>query len=242
MFVFVVSHCEVTGCHNCSVHLYKNTYTFFRNILYVIFVIMSLAYELRDQTKIYLIGDDSNQIIGSKLPSNVQVLKVLFYNLRKVKLQVRQSCSLVLKETIIFWEKARIPTRDFPRCVDKLEKLYNDWRNLQKHATRKNENQINKEKQFTDQLENVFDIAHANAMQMISLEEDRIFLTLQRQKGRPGYLSGVDYTFMRKVKNKEERQEKLNARKKRHYEQCAVTFNQRKFLIFLIIPLFLLNY
>jgi len=29
---------------------------------------MSLAYELRDQTKIYLIGNDANQIIGSKLP------------------------------------------------------------------------------------------------------------------------------------------------------------------------------
>jgi len=63
---------------------------------------MSLAYELRDKTKIYLIGDDLNQIIGSKLPSNMQVLKVLFYNLRKVKLNLRQCCSLVLKETIVF--------------------------------------------------------------------------------------------------------------------------------------------
>lgn len=70
--------------------------------------------------------------------------------------------------------------------------------NLQKHATRKNENQINKEKQFTDQLEDLFDIAHANAMQMISLEEDKSFLTLQRQKGRPGYLSGVDYAIYEK--------------------------------------------
>lgn len=57
-------------------------------------------------------------------------------------------------------------------------------------------------------------------------------MTLQRQKGRPGYLSGVDYTFMRKVKDKEERQEKLNARKKCHYEQCAATFNKRMFVIF----------
>lgn len=38
---------------------------------------------------------------------------------------------------------------------------------------------------------------------------------------------------MRKVKNKEERQEKLDARKKRHYERCAATFNKRKFVIFL---------
>lgn len=219
MFVFVISHCKITGVVTAK-YIYK------------IVVRMSLAYELRDQTKIYLIGNDANQIIGSKLPSNMQVLKVLFYNLRKVKLNVRESCSLLIKETIVFWEKARIPTRDFPRCVDKLEKMYNEWRNLQKHATRKNENQINKEKQFTDQLKDLFDIAHANAMQMISLEEDKSFLTLQRQKERPGYLSGVDYAFMKKVKVKEERQEKLNARKKRHYEQCAATFNKRKFVIF----------
>ncbi|KAF0689861.1 Uncharacterized protein FWK35_00039129 [Aphis craccivora] len=51
---------------------------------------MSLVYELRDQTKIYLIGDVLNQIIGSKLPSNMQVFKVLFYNCRKLKLNVRQ--------------------------------------------------------------------------------------------------------------------------------------------------------
>jgi hypothetical protein len=146
----------------------------------------------------------------------MQVLKVLFYNLRKVKLNVRQSCSLVLKKTIIFWEKTRIPTRNFQCCIEKLEKMYNEWRNLQKHATRRNENQINKEKQFKDQLEDLYDIAHANAMQMISLEDDKKCLTLQRHKGRPGYLSGVNYAFMKKVKDKEERQEKLTARKKRH--------------------------
>lgn len=229
MFVFVISHCKVTGVVTAQ-------YT------YKIVVIISLVNELSDQTKIYLIGDDANQIIGSKLPSNMQVFKVLFYNLRKVKLNVRQSCTLVLKETIIFWKKARIPTRDFSCCIEKLEKMYNEWRNLQKHATRKNENQINKEKQFTDQSEDLFDIAHANAMQMISLEDDTIFLTLQRQKGRSGYLSGVDYAFMRKVKNKEEKQEKLNARKKRHYDQCDATFNKRKFVIFFNHTFILINY
>lgn len=85
---------------------------------------MPLTYELRDQTKIYLIGEDLNQIIGSKLLSNSQALKILFYNLKKVKLNIRQSASLVIKETIVFWEKARIPTRDIARCIDKLECLY----------------------------------------------------------------------------------------------------------------------
>lgn len=60
MFVFVISHYKVTGVVTA-------------HCTYKIVVIMSLAYELRDQTKIYLIGDDSNQIIGSKLPSNASV-------------------------------------------------------------------------------------------------------------------------------------------------------------------------
>jgi len=60
MFVFVISHCKVTGVVTAQYTNYK------------IVVIMSLAYELRDQTKIYLIGDDANQIIGSKLTSSVK--------------------------------------------------------------------------------------------------------------------------------------------------------------------------
>jgi len=51
------------------------------------------------------------------------VLKVLFYNLRKVKLCLRQCASLVVKEVLVFWEKARIPVKDVQRCIDKLEKL-----------------------------------------------------------------------------------------------------------------------
>jgi len=97
------------------------------------------VYELRDRTLIYLIGNGFNQIIGSKLPSNLEVLKVLFYNLQKVKLCLRQSASLVVKEVLVFWEKARIPVKDVQRCIDKLEKLYN-WRDLQKHASRQNQN------------------------------------------------------------------------------------------------------
>jgi len=86
-------------------------------------------------------------------------------------------------------------TRDFPRCVEKLKNLYNEWRNLQKHATRQNENQKIKEQQFTEK-------------------------------------------FMRKIKKKEERQEKLNARKKRHYEECTATFNKRKFNFFIYTFIF----
>lgn len=188
---------------------------------------MTQVYELRDHTLIYLIGDDLDQIIGSKLPSNLQVLKVLFYNLRKVKLSLRQSASLVVKEVLVFWEKARIPVKVVQRCIDKLEKLYNHWRDLQKHASRQNENQKNKEQAFIDEFDDLFDISHSNALQIICLEEDKNFLISQRKKGRPGYMAGIDYAFVKQQKKIAEKEEKQNLRKKRHYEECEKTFNTR---------------
>lgn len=51
---------------------------------------------------IYLIERETNQILGSKLPSNKQVLQVLFYNMRCVKLSLRESACLVIPETNFF--------------------------------------------------------------------------------------------------------------------------------------------
>ena len=41
-------------------------------------------------------------MIGAKLPSNGQVLRVLFYNIRQVKLVLRSSDNLVIKEVKVF--------------------------------------------------------------------------------------------------------------------------------------------
>ena len=41
-------------------------------------------------------------------------------------------------------------------------------------------------------LDDLFDIAHADALKMIKIEEDKLFLISQRKKGRPGSMSGGD--------------------------------------------------
>lgn len=155
---------------------------------------------LRGYNNIYLIGSVQNQIIGSKLPSNKQVITVLFYNLREVKLNLRDSARLVIKETVIFWEKARIHTRDEHHCISKLEALYQEWRDLQKLSKRTTEKQKNKVSNFIDKLDDLFDISHANVLNMIQNEEDKKFLLLQRQKGRPGCMLGTDYKLAVKEK------------------------------------------
>lgn len=94
-----------------------------------------MSVELRSSKKsIFLIGDVKYQITGSKLPSNGQVLAVLFYNIREVNLTVNESANLTIRECIIYWEKARIPTKSLPNCVKKFVNFYQVWRDLQKNA------------------------------------------------------------------------------------------------------------
>ncbi|KAE9533666.1 hypothetical protein AGLY_009015 [Aphis glycines] len=148
--------------------------------------------------KIYLINNHSNKISGSKLPSNLQVLKTLFFNLRVVNLNLRESARLIVREVLIFWEKARIPVRLEKHCISKVESLYDEWRTLQKHAARNTGSHKEQENLFISKFNDLFDLAHANALQMIKIETDRLFLINQRKKGRLGFMYGIDYTNMRK--------------------------------------------
>lgn len=45
------------------------------------------------------------------------------------------------------------------------------------------------QQEFTTNLDNLFDIAHADALQLIRIEEDKIFLQHHRNPGRPGNLA-----------------------------------------------------
>lgn len=174
---------------------------------------------LRQQDRIFLIGHMSHQITGSKLPSNCQVLRSLFYNIRQVKLMTREAARLTAQEVVLFWEKAKIPTRHFKDCVAKIEKLYEEWRNLQKSASRSNSKAQNKKiDTFKSTLDDLFDIAHQDALKNIT-EEDKQFLLLQRKKGRPGCMGGVDMKFV-KV---EERREKRRAAEMARLEKSRKT-------------------
>ena len=55
---------------------------------------------LRDH--LYLIGDTRSNITGNKLPSNLEILKVIFYNTRHLHLTVQNSISKVYAELILY--------------------------------------------------------------------------------------------------------------------------------------------
>ncbi|KAF2898491.1 hypothetical protein ILUMI_07687 [Ignelater luminosus] len=87
---------------------------------------------------------------------------------------------------VVQMEKTRIPIREEQHCISKLENFYHKWRDIHKPSERTTTTQKQNVEKFQDQLEDLFDIAHANALDIISIEEDRQFLLSQRQKGRPG--------------------------------------------------------
>lgn len=159
--------------------------------------------------KVDLIGNVSHQINGAKLPSNRQVLQVLFYNMRFVDLTAKQSAKLTIDAVKIFWHQARIPIREDHKCQDKLIKLYDKWKNIQKTLPDKRSNaQKQLAETFLENLDNLFDIATANALEEIKIVEDKEFLEMQRLKGRPGCMTGVDMALYEKEKRVQERQEK----------------------------------
>lgn len=179
-----------------------------------------MALTLRSNDKVFLVGYQKHQITGAKLPSNRQVLAVLFFNIRQVKLNVSESANLVIRECIIFWEKARIPTKSLPNCVKKLLNLYQVWKQLQKNANKKGKIFKEREEEFKQKLENLFDIAHADAFKIMKIEEDKIFLKQQREQGRKGCMVGVDKALAEKENRKRERE--ISEEKKRLKQMASL--------------------
>ena len=113
-------------------------------------------------------------------------------------LTMREASKITIAEIAKFWMKARIPMRDPQHCQKKLEKLFEEWRLLKKNKGRKTPIQKVKEHAFSSKLDNLFDIAHADALNIIKIPEDREFLLAQREDGRRGSMTGVDKNLSRK--------------------------------------------
>lgn len=144
----------------------------------------------------------------------------MFYNMRFVRLRARESAKLAINAAHIFWQQARIPIRAEARCVDKLVKMYEKWKQLQKTvAAKRSEAQKKVIEQFIESLDDLFDIASADVLETLLKK----FLLTQREKGRPGCMAGVDMVLFGREKRAQERRVKENARKRKQDELEAGT-------------------
>lgn len=142
--------------------------------------------------------------------------------MRYVNLAKREAAKLAIDSALVFWQQARLQTRASDKCVDKLINMYEEYREHQKinlntcSAAKKQ-----KYDDFIAYLDNLFDIAHANVMQLTKNEEDKAFLQLQRQNGRPGSMLGVDKKLDDKEKRSQLRKEQESARRLKHLQAEA---------------------
>ncbi|GBP33328.1 hypothetical protein EVAR_30917_1 [Eumeta japonica] len=149
----------------------------------------------RNKTDIWLIGQPSPQLVQSKLPTIIEVLRVFFYYKNEEKKSVRDSANSTSCDVLALWTKAGIPTRIKKHVIAKIENYYKQWANLKKNKENKkkrSETLKNKEQVWKNKLLHLFDIAHTRALDMITIEEDKQFLIAQRQKDRKGQIGAVD--------------------------------------------------
>ncbi|CAH0562819.1 unnamed protein product [Brassicogethes aeneus] len=100
----------------------------------------------------------------------------------------RNSANSAACDVMALWERAGIPTKLKKDVIKKIENKFNEWQKLKKNKENKfkrSEGLRNKEKEWQNCLEDLFDIAHADALNRITIEEDRLFLIEQRKRGRP---------------------------------------------------------
>lgn len=178
----------------------------------------SVSTTTKSRKPVYLLEKFTEEIRGQKLPSNRQALgHFLFLHLQQKK-TVRESSTLTVDEIEQFWNRARIPVRHKQDSIKKIEVLFHQWRSLKKNASRRTDTQQRNEEQFTELFDDLFDIAHGEAMSMIKIDEDKEFLIAQREKGRRGGMSSVD-TVLAKKETKQH--QKLIKEQERRYKSAS---------------------
>lgn len=170
---------------------------------------------------IWLIGGVTERLTGSKLPSNRQVLSRFFYLHTLEKKTIQESATVTAEELLTFWAKARIPTRQKQHIINKIKEQHQKWQGLKKAATRRTETQQLNEDFFSGILDELCDVAHADALSLMNNEEDREFLLAQREKGRRGCLGGVDMKLHGVEKRRYERQMIAKKKMKREEDRAS---------------------
>ena len=84
---------------------------------------------------------------------------------------------------------------------------------LKKNKRRKSATQQARENAFASRLGDLLDLAYANAMSMITVQEDKDFLLAQQEEGRRGSTAGLNLTLTREEKRVAKRKKKPDSRR-----------------------------
>ena len=178
----------------------------------------------RSQTELWLIGQVHSTLSLTKLPSKQEVLSLFYhYKLNEHK-TIAEAAQLIAVDVLTVCAKARIPAREKHHVIQKIKDLFHEYAKLRKNKANKakrSKGLIHKEQTWAVELQNLFDVAHARAMEIIAIEEDRDFLTAQREPGRKGYMANIDKVLAKKEDKAREAHEYWKKRKQREENERA---------------------
>ena len=128
-----------------------------------------------NKTVIWLIGQLTESLKETQLPSKQETM-ALFMNYKINKKQQGKTAALsTASDVMAVWEKAQIPTILKCHVVEKIKKYFNEWEKLKKNRNNKKKQSpalLQKQDEWKNNVEDLFDIAHANARDMIKIGED----------------------------------------------------------------------
>ena len=99
--------------------------------------------------------------------------------------------------------------------------MFREWEKLKKNKENKakrSEALQQKENEWKEGLEDLFDISHARALEMIKIQEDKEFLLAQQEKGRRGKMGNVDLALAKKEAASQKRAENFKRRREQEEE------------------------
>lgn len=174
-----------------------------------------MASSTRSSDNVWLIGFPREQITGARLPSGRDIMTNFIFYHKSEKMTIRDSACQVYEQVIPFWEKARLPVRKKQHVVEKIEKLYNQYKTLVKARSRSTDKDIENQNRHSQELDTLFDISVADADKGIKIEEDRQFLQLQKES-RTGSFGPVDKNLTQKEERSIARRMKKKSVQKWH--------------------------
>ena len=101
-----------------------------------------------------------------------------------------------------------------------MRKLHEEYAALKEYKSRESVKAVKNRISFQVNIDNLLDIAHQDAMQLMTIKEDRDFLKARRKTGRKGKMSGAevdaDWVFKEKRKRKMKKTERLKRENNSH--------------------------
>lgn len=121
----------------------------------------------------------TDDISGNKLPTNKQVLRLLFHYTKNMKTTDYEGCAITIEKVKKCRIFAGIFIFDDKRCIQKLVSLHDEYRKVHKNAGVSSNHE--KEQDFSIKLESLFDIAQSRVFEMVS-NDIKNFLIDQRSE------------------------------------------------------------